>query len=252
VDVPVPSPATAGRRGTAAPRGAGRARRALGLAFGAAAASALLYATVVGPWQRRWGATPEEVARQMPGDDLVDDPIEVTTRAITVEAPPDAIWPWLVQMGNNRGGLYSYDWIDLLIRALDRPSVEEVLPAFQHPRVGDVMPYARGSDFVFRVLEPGRHMVVQLRTGGSNVVQSWGLYPTDGRRTRLVLRVRAAVSATPWLVPALLVLDVSEGFMVRRQLLGIKARAEALAADRPSHADVGIEGAGGRSEPAAA
>jgi hypothetical protein len=200
------------------------------LAAVAAGAGAALYAWVVGPWQRRWGATDAEVARAMPGDDLVADPIEVTTRAVTVGAPPSAIWPWLVQMGNNRGGLYSYDWIDLLIRALDRPSVDSVLPELQHPRVGDVMPYARGSDFVFRVLEPDRHLVIQLTANGSNVVQSWGLYPVDERRTRLVLRVRASVPVTPRLVPFLVVLDVSEGVMVRRQLLGIKQRAEALAA----------------------
>jgi hypothetical protein len=131
-------------------------------------------------------------------------------------------------MGNNRGGLYSYDWIDLLIGALDQPSVDRVLPEFQDLQVGDVMPYAKGSDFVVRVLEPNRSLVIQL-AGEANVVQSWGLYPVDSQHTRLVLRVRAAVPVTPQLVPMLLVLDISEGFMVRGQLLGIKWRAEALA-----------------------
>jgi hypothetical protein len=204
-----------------------------GVAVGAVVGLAALYGGVIGPWQRRWGATDEEVARAMPGDDLVSNPLEVTTRAVTVNAPPADIWPWLVQMGNNRGGLYSYDWIDLLIHALDRRSVDRVLPEFQHLQVGDVMPYAKGSDFVVRVLEPDRFLVIQL-SGTAEVVQSWGLYPVDAHHTRLVLRVQAAIPVTPQLVPALLVLDPSEGFMVRKQLLGIKQRAEILAAQRQS------------------
>jgi hypothetical protein len=202
-----------------------------GVAVGAVAGLAALYGVVIGPWQRRWGATDEEVARAMPGDDLVSNPLEVTTRAVTVNAPPADIWPWLVQMGNNRGGLYSYDWIDLLIHALDRRSVDRVLPEFQDLQVGDVIPYAKGSDFVVRGLEPDRFLVIQL-TGKAEVVQSWGLYPVDAQHTRLALRVQAAIPVTPQLVPALLVLDPSEGFMVRKQLLGIKQRAETLAARR--------------------
>lgn len=214
-------------------RGHRRLTRAVGIVLGTLAILALLYATVIGPWQRRWGATDDEVARAMLGDDLVANPLEVTTRAVTVDAAPEYVWPWLVQMGNNRGGLYSYDGIDLLIGALDQPSVDRVLPEFQNLQVSDVMPYAKGSDFVVRALEPNRALVIQL-PGEANVVQSWGLYPVDAQHTRLVLRVRAAIPVTPQLVPALLVLDPSEGFMVRQQLLGIKQRAEALAAQEPT------------------
>jgi hypothetical protein len=212
-------------------------RRAAARIFGAAviavAIVAALYTTVVGPWQRHWGATADEIARRMPGDELVPNPIEFTTRAVTVNAGAESVWPWLVQMGNRRGGLYSYDWIDLLIGALDQPSVDRVLPEYQNLQVGDRMPYAKGSTFVVRALDPARVLVIQLQLPeGINVVQSWGLHPIDATQTRLVLRVRAAFSVTISRLPLLMVLDPSEGLMVRKQLLGIKQRAEALQAAR--------------------
>ena len=86
-------------------------RRTAWLAAGLAAAAATdrAYAWALRPWHLRWGATDEEVSRAMPGDDQVDRPVLVSTRAVTVDAEPAAIWPWLAQMGAGRGGLYSYD-----------------------------------------------------------------------------------------------------------------------------------------------
>jgi hypothetical protein len=206
-----------------------------GLIVGSVAVGAGLYVAIVGPWQRRWGATHAEIARVMPGDDLVSNPLHCTTRAVTVDTAPGHIWPWLVQMGNGRGGLYSYDWIDLLIGAIDQPSVNRVLSQYQNLHVGDVVPYAKGSNFVVRVLEANRFLVIQLSlTDGTQVVQSWGLYPMDTTHTRLVLRVRAAFKITALRLPLLMVLDPAEGFMVRKQLLGIKRRAEALRATAQS------------------
>ena len=86
-----------------------------------------------------WGATSDEINRQMPGDDLLPDPDIVATRAVTVAAPPHAIWPWLVQMGSGRGGLYTYDWIENLF-GLGMHSANEILPDFQDLEVGDVLP----------------------------------------------------------------------------------------------------------------
>ena len=76
----------------------------------------------------RWGTTPEELERTMPGDALIPNPTKVDTAALTVNAPPGDIWPWLVQMGQGRGGLYSYDWLDRLFGFLDRPSATRILP----------------------------------------------------------------------------------------------------------------------------
>ncbi len=201
---------------------------------GLLAALAVIYPVAIRPWQHHWGATPEEVARSMPGDELVPNPLQVTTRAVTVNASPEYIWPWLVQIGNYRGGLYSYDWIDLLIGALDQPSADRVLPEFQNLQVGDVIPYAKGTDFVVRVLEPNRAFVYQFQQGDVNIVQSWGLDPVDAGHTRLVLRVLEGAKLTPQFVPILMVLDPSEGFMTPKQLLGIKRRAEALQMNSPA------------------
>ena len=92
-----------------------------------------LYLGVVGPWQRRWGATGEEVARRMPGDDLLRADAHSTTRAVTIDAQPEDVFPWLLQIGYGRGGWYSYDWID----NDGRPSVDRIEPALQQLAVGD-------------------------------------------------------------------------------------------------------------------
>src|SRR6478672_4244582 len=96
------------------------ARRVL-LGFGIASLT-LLYLFPVRRWFNGWGTTPDERTRAMPGDDVITDPTSGAMQAVTVEAPPQDIWPWLMQMGYQRGGLYSYDWLDRLFGFLDRPS----------------------------------------------------------------------------------------------------------------------------------
>ena len=103
------------------------------LATGLAVAS---YPLLFRRWCLTWGATPDEVTRGLPGDDLLASPDIVSTRAVTVEAPPSAIWPWLLQMGSGRGGAYTYDWIENLF-GLGMHSANEVLPEFQDVKVGD-------------------------------------------------------------------------------------------------------------------
>ena len=98
-------------------------------------------------WFGRWGATPTDRTRVMTGDGAVVDPTDSATLAITVDARPEHIWPWLVQMGYRRGGLYSYDWLDRLFGYLDRPSADAILPQFQQLAVGDKIPIGRGRDF---------------------------------------------------------------------------------------------------------
>ena len=86
-------------------------RRSRQLAAAAVAATGA-YLRWVRPWELRWGATDEEVALQAPGDELVQGPHLVSTRVVTVQAPPERVWPWLVQIGRGRAGWYSYDWLD--------------------------------------------------------------------------------------------------------------------------------------------
>jgi hypothetical protein len=83
-----------------------------------------------------WGATSQEANRAMPGDELLKDADIVATRAVSIDAPPSAVWPWLVQMGSGRGGAYTYDWIENLF-GLGMHSADRVLPEFQDVQVGD-------------------------------------------------------------------------------------------------------------------
>ena len=90
-----------------------------------------------------WGATPEEVSGKLPGDELLPGAGLVSTRAVTIDAPPGAVWPWLVQMGSGRGGAYTYDWIENLF-GLHMHSARQILPQFQDLKVGDELPMGPG------------------------------------------------------------------------------------------------------------
>ncbi len=211
-------------------------RRRIGrLALWSLAAVALLAATwglLVRPWHLRWGATEAELVRPMPGDGIVRDPLYASTRAVTIEARPGEIWPWLAQMGKGRGGLYSIDWLDRLFGILDEPSAERILPQFQDLRAGDVIPVGGSPGWPVALAERDRFLLLEIHQGPVDVTQSWGLYPAGPESTRLVLRIRGR--APPGLRTGLLLaaLDPQEFLMVRAQLRGIQRRAESLASQR--------------------
>jgi len=109
-----------------------------------------------------WGATPDEIARGLPGDELLVTADVVSTRAVTIDAPPSAIWPWLVQMGSGRGGAYTYDWIENLF-GLGMHSADEILPQFQDVKVGDEMKVGpNGPKMRVEVLDPERVFTIRL------------------------------------------------------------------------------------------
>lgn len=180
----------------------------------------VIYLLWIRPWQLQWGAIDEEVARPMPGDDLVASPTFNATRAVTVMARPEEIFPWIAQLGFDRAGWYSYDWID----NLGRPSANVILPQFQGLRAGDLIPLYREMGFRVREIEPPRYML-WVSTDSS---WCWGLYPAADGSTRLITRVRLTYR---WLSPSILfspILDAGEIIMMRKCMLGIKERAEAL------------------------
>lgn len=180
------------------------------------------YVRLLRPWQMRWGATDAEVARAMPGDDVVTHPTFNATRAVTIQARPEEIWPWLVQIGMTRAGWYSYDWIDNLGRA----SAERIIPDLQHVAVGDLIPISpNGKVGVYvKAFEPNRWMLWGGKEGDDT--WCWGLYPQDDSHTRLISRNRILYRWTsPWILFNLL-LDVGDIVMMRKCLLGIKRRAE--------------------------
>jgi hypothetical protein len=188
----------------------------------------LFYWHSVRGWYLRWGSTDEDLSRAMLGDADIPEPTYSTTLAVTVQAEPQHIWPWLVQMGNSRGGLYSYDWLDRFFGYLDRPSANVVLPEFRNLKVGDEIPLGLGPAFPVRAIEPNRALVLGGTEDGFAWTWQFGLYPLDQARTRLVSRNTARESRTigSWLLMRLL--EPAAFIMTRRMLLGIKQRAEGL------------------------
>jgi hypothetical protein len=199
-------------------------------AAGVAAAVALgVYVRWVRPRAFSWGATGEEAGRPMAGDELSPRPQLSATRAVTIAAPPEDIWPWLVQWGWNRAGFYSYDLLD----NLGRPSARQILPQFQHLQVGDWVPMGGKTTpytaYQVAQVEPGKLML--WRKGGGTWL--WLLEPDGTGRTRLITRLRSRYAwARPTIVTELILMEIGDPFMMRKCLLGIKQRAEQHAARR--------------------
>jgi hypothetical protein len=186
--------------------------------------AALVFFGLYRPWHLKWGATSEDLARSMPGDEIVHRPIFNATRVVTIDARPEDIWPWIVQIGFSRAGWYSYDLFD----NLGRHSSERIVPELQHLEVGDLVPLGPGEgsgmfvkEFVFN-----RSMLWWTGKDGQTT-WAWGLYPTSSGATRLVTRVRAPFSWRQPLSAVWILLDEVADFpMMRKCLLGIKRRAE--------------------------
>ena len=199
-------------------------RRVVGL--GSIGAAAMLYWVLLRRPILNWGATRAEAQARLPGDELLEDADGVATRAITIDAPAAAVWPWIAQMGPSpRGGAYTYDWIENLLR-LDMHSAGRVLPEYQHPQVGDTLSYGKNR-MRFERVEPQR--VLATRSEDGNWVWTFVLDEQEGR-TRLISRNRfrlpsliAKIGMVP-MEPASLVME-------RKMLSGIKQRAERLATD---------------------
>jgi len=179
-------------------------------------------------WHMRWGATDEELRLAMPGDDLVPRPSFNTTRAITVSAPPEKVWPWIVQMGYGRAGFYTYDLLD----NAGIESATSVLDEFQNPRIGDWMPMAgvvnETTAFRFTAFE-ANHWLLWSKPDST---WAWRLSMGADGRTRLVSRLKARY---PWESPVmaaftLVLLEFGDFPMMRRMLGGIRDRAERMAA----------------------
>ncbi len=176
-----------------------------------------------------WGSTEEEVDRPMPGDELLPQPDVLATRSVTIEAPASAIWPWLMQMGSGRGGVYTYDWIENLF-GLDMHSINEIRPELQDRKVGDAERLAKSGP-VMRVIALDFEQSMVLASDDGTWVWAFGLYPIGGDQTRLVSRNRIAAPGAPLLLRAFqtLVMEPGSLLMERKMLLGIKERSEALA-----------------------
>jgi hypothetical protein len=192
-------------------------------------ALAVVYWFPIRRWMSCWGSTSSDLTRVMAGDGLVVGPASPFTMAVVVNARPEHIWPWLVQMGYQRGGLYSYDWLDRLFGFLDRPSATRILPEFQQLAVGDKIPLPWGQGYPVAAIEPCSALVLEMRNmTGFDWVWQFGLYPVDEKRTRLVSR-SCVHPRIVWARLFMVALEPAAFLMTRRMLLGLKQRSEALA-----------------------
>jgi hypothetical protein len=193
------------------------------------AAAVAGYLLFLRPWQRTWGATGAEAGRPMPGDTTIQGPNFIATRAVTIDAPPEKVWPWLAQMGYRRGGLYSYDWIDRALKVLDGPSATRILPDYQQISAGEEIPMGSGPNWPILTAEADSSLVLDVHWQDIHVTWSWLLSPYDEGKTRLILRIRGRLELPASALPRLVLLDVGEFVMAHRMLGGIKARAEGRA-----------------------
>lgn len=212
-------------------------KRAAALAGAAVTAEALLIHL-----GRTKGSSPQERARALPGDGIVECPDVVTDHAVTIAAPTAAVWPWLAQMGWHRGGWYTARWVDRVLFPANWPSTDQVLPEHQHLAVGDFVPDGApetGCGFVVEAVEPQRHLVLRSCShlprcwrdrGIAALDWSWAflLNPIDGdQKTRL--HVRSRWTTSPWWMTlgTRLVIVPADLVMAHSMLHGLKARAEA-------------------------
>jgi hypothetical protein len=182
--------------------------------------------------QLDWGATTDEARSTLPGDDLVGNADLVATRCIGVRATPDQVWPWIAQVGQGRGGFYTYDTLENLV-GCDIHSADRIVPEWQHPHVGDEVKLHPEVSLAVALVEPGRAMVLRgaVPVGGTRGEApydfSWAFVLSDraGGSTRLLVRERYRY--TRWWAPALVEpVAVVSFVMSRRMLGGIKERAE--------------------------
>jgi hypothetical protein len=175
-----------------------------------------------------WGTRGDEASRPLPGDELLIEPDLVATRAIEIDAPPSAIWPWLVQMGPGRGGLYTYDWIENLL-GLGIHSVNEILPQFQDTKVGFSQQLGSNGP-VLRVSIIERETAFVLRSDDGNWIWAFCLMSEEDG-TRLISRNRIATPKASLLSRLLnrYIMEPGSLVMERKMLRGIKRRAEGLA-----------------------
>jgi len=191
------------------------------------------------PKMLHWGATANEVNCKMAGDDFIDDPAFTTTRAIEINAGPERVWPWLAQMGQGRGGFYSYTWLENLA-GLDIQNIDRLDSKLQEIKVGDTIPFWKGKGVEIVEIETNKKLVlagtlysqtkeeaIEEQPGGTWVFQ---LEDKGIEKTRLVIRSRVAKFEPKWLSAILYraMLEPMHYIMEKGMMYGIKKRSEKL------------------------
>jgi len=217
-------------------------RQRLAAALATAVAATVVYERRLRPWQERWGATDDEVSGPLPGDDLVAEPAVQVTRAITIDARPEEVWPWIVQLGADRGGFYTYDRLENLF-GLGIHSADEIVEAWQDLEVGDVVHADRAGTggWYVAVLRPPETLVLQvgdlvagrpLRRDEKlrwEFLWTFAVREAPGGGTRLLVRERVAFGS-PITRTLMAPLGLVSFVMTRGMLRGIRSRVEARSA----------------------
>ena len=177
----------------------------------------------------RWGTTDEEATDSLPGDDLIPNPNVTATRAITIRRSPDDIWPWIAQLGQGRGGFYSYDLLENLV-GLDIHSADRVIPEWQQLAIEDEVRFAPTVGLRAAIVEPGRALVLHgslpiARRPPFDSTWAFILCEQPDGTTRLISRERYGYMR--WWAPLVVEpTQILSFVMSRKMLIGIRDRAE--------------------------
>ena len=193
----------------------------------------LLFSPLLRNWYSRWGAEEEEIKMPLPGDDLLPQWKLITTRAVEIQSAPQDIWPWLVQLGQNKGGLYSYERLEN-IAGCKMKNADQVIPEFQTINKGDKVtlgpegyPFYLTNDYF-----PEKHLILTgADPNGENLLFAWTFFlkPEGEKKTRLIVRSRTNYEPGFGNVLIWRVFTEPVSFVMERQMLwGIKARAESI------------------------
>jgi hypothetical protein len=212
-------------------------RRVVGVAIAVGSAYGFV-AVAARPWFDGWGSTAAERSRPFPGDDLVSN-AEQQTHAITIDAPREAVWPWLVQMGQGRAGFYSHDCLERMVGA-DIRNADEIHPEWQHLAVGELVrtyrpiPRFEPLGWVVAMAEPESALVVHEPARAGVINSSWALaLESVGERTRLLSRWRFRRRTVGHEFFKRLVFDPAHFIMETGVLRGLKRRVEHAGAPAP-------------------
>lgn len=180
------------------------------------------------PWMDRWGATDDEIAASLTGDELVPSARISYTRAISINASPEDIYPWVVQLGAEKGGMYSYEWFETNLLQCELINADRIHPEWQNLKVGDPMKMCPGTSgpppYEIAIIEPNSSIIMGHKENGAWVeVWQFHFIPKEDGTTRLVIRSRSAAEGWFWDI-----IRPGEFIMMRGMMFGIKERAEAL------------------------
>lgn len=208
----------------------GPAWHAIGLVCGFAFLSYVAVATTLWPWHRTWGSTRAELVMALPGDRDMRVPALEIQHAVTIDAPPDRVWPWLMQLGQDRAGFYSYEWLERAFGA-DVHNVLEIRPEWQLRQTGDFV-RATQRGYLFGLFGPDLGWRVSaLKPQRALVLSNWGafvLLPTDDGQTRFIIRSTISSTTLPVWTSAFnfMTFELPHFIMQRRMMLSIKRLAE--------------------------